>query len=76
MKKKRREAGLSDTEEHKLFILRHLRCCSEINGEGGILEALSLNRSLSNVSLCITKRKPFDVLAEQTILNKSRGDWT
>ena len=39
-----------------------------------LLEALSLNRSLSDVTLCVTKRKPFDILAEQTILNKNRGD--
>ena len=50
--------------------------CSNSTLKRELLEALSLNRSLSDASLCITKRKPFDILAEQTILNKSRGDWT
>ena len=30
-----------------------------------LLETLSLNRVVSDVSLCLTKRKPFDMLAEQ-----------
>ena len=46
--------------------------CSNSTLKRELLEALSLNRSLSDVSLCVTKRKPFDILAEQTILNKSR----
>jgi DNA invertase Pin-like site-specific DNA recombinase len=40
-----------------------------------ILDAVCLNRSLSDVSLVTTKRKPFDVLAEGLDLKKSRGDW-
>ncbi len=39
-----------------------------------ILEAVSLNRTLSEDSLVITKRKPFDVLAEGSVLETSRGD--
>ena len=50
--------------------------CSNSTQKRQLLEALSLNRSVSDVSLCVTKRKPFDILAEQTIFNKSRGDWT
>ncbi len=30
-----------------------------------ILETVSLNRTLSDVSLCTQKRKPFDILAER-----------
>ena len=39
-----------------------------------LLESLSLNRTVSDVSLCITKRKPFDVLAEWPTFEKSRGE--
>jgi hypothetical protein len=39
-----------------------------------ILSALSLNRILSDTSLCLTKRKPFDLLAEGLLFNTSRGD--
>ncbi len=39
-----------------------------------ILDAVSLNRTLSDATLCIQKRKPFDVLAEGPFLEKSRGD--
>jgi hypothetical protein len=37
-----------------------------------ILSALSLNRTLSDVSLVIEKRKPFDILAEGLNLEQSR----
>ena len=40
-----------------------------------LLETLSLNRTVSDVSLCITKRKPFDILAERPKIEESRGDW-
>jgi hypothetical protein len=40
-----------------------------------ILDAVCLNRTLSDVSLVTTKRKPFDVLAERPDLKNSRGDW-
>lgn len=39
-----------------------------------ILECVSLNRTLTDVSLVLTKRKPFDYLAERPFLKKSRGD--
>lgn len=39
-----------------------------------ILDAVCLNRMLSDVTLVTTKRKPFDVLAERPFLKKSRGD--
>ncbi|MBM4103116.1 MAG: recombinase family protein [Planctomycetes bacterium] len=41
-----------------------------------LLESLSLNRAVSDVSLCITKRKPFDILAKRPKFEKSRGDRT
>ena len=41
-----------------------------------ILDAVYLNRLLTDVTLVTTKRKPFDVLAERPILKKSRSDWT
>ena len=40
-----------------------------------ILDAVCLNRTLSDVSLVTEKRKPFDVLAKRPDLKKSRGDW-
>ena len=36
---------------------------------------VSLNRALSDVSLCVTMRKPFDVLAEGLSLIDGRGEW-
>ena len=46
------------------------------NGEKReILETVGLNRTLSDVSLCLVKRKPFDVLAERAFLKVGRGDW-
>ena len=39
-----------------------------------ILECVSLNRTLSDTSLVLTKRKPFDFLAERPFLRNSRGD--
>lgn len=39
-----------------------------------ILDSVSLNRTLSDVSLCLAKRKPFDLLAEGLDPSKSRGD--
>ena len=41
-----------------------------------ILDAVCLNRTLSDVSLVTEKRKPFDVLAKRPDLKKSRGDKT
>ncbi len=40
-----------------------------------IIEAVSLNRAVSDVSLCVTKRKPFDILAERPSVTCGRGDW-
>jgi site-specific DNA recombinase len=40
-----------------------------------ILDAVCLNRILSDVKLVTTKRKPFDALVERPDLEKSRGDW-
>jgi len=41
-----------------------------------ILESLSLNRTLGHLTLALTKRKPFDVLAEGLVSKNSRDDWT
>ena len=38
-----------------------------------LLDCVSLNRNLSDVSLVTQKRKPFDFLAERPFLNNSRG---
>ena len=43
-------------------------------GKQRILRALSLNRTLSDTSLCITKRKPFSFLTERLPVRLSRGD--
>ena len=40
-----------------------------------ILDAVCLNRTLSDVTLVAAKRKPFDVFAERLDLKNSRGDW-
>ena len=40
-----------------------------------ILDSVCLNRTLTDVSLVTTKRKPFDVFAERLDLENSRGDW-
>ena len=40
-----------------------------------ILRTISLNRVLSDVTLCVEKRKPFDVFAERLSLGFGRGDW-
>jgi len=37
-----------------------------------ILDCLSLNRTLSDVSLCVSKRSPFDVLAKRAFLKYGR----
>lgn len=39
-----------------------------------ILDAVCLNRVLSDANLVTTKRKPFDILAERLDLKNSRGD--
>ncbi len=40
-----------------------------------ILDSVCLNRSLSDVNIVTTKRKPFDVFAERLEMENSRGDW-
>ena len=40
-----------------------------------ILECVSLNRLLSDTSLYLEKRKPFDILAEGLSFKDGRGDW-
>jgi hypothetical protein len=40
-----------------------------------ILTCVSSNRTLSDVSLSLEKRKPFDILAERPSFATSRGDW-
>jgi hypothetical protein len=39
-----------------------------------ILDLVCLNRTLTDVTLVTTKRKPFDVFAEGLVLENSRGD--
>ena len=39
-----------------------------------ILDSVCLNRTLSDINLVTTKRKPFDVIAERPKIEKSRGD--
>lgn len=39
-----------------------------------VLDLVCLNRSLNDVSLVTTKRKPFDIFAERLDLKNSRGD--
>lgn len=39
-----------------------------------ILDSVSLNRTISDVSLCLTKRKPFDLLIKGPKSEESRGD--
>ena len=38
-----------------------------------LLDCVSLNRSLSDVSLYMVRRKPFDIFAERPFLKNSRG---
>ena len=41
-----------------------------------LLETLSLNHAVSDVSLCIIKRKSFDIVAERPKSKENRGDRT
>lgn len=47
---------------------------SKIPQRRAILEAVSLNRQLSDTSLCVTKRKPFRELAERLPVGITRGE--
>ncbi len=40
-----------------------------------ILEIICLNFRLDDASLCPIWRKPFEVLAEGLLVQRSRGDW-
>jgi hypothetical protein len=47
---------------------------SSAAGKRGILTAVSLSRTLGDVTLCLQKRKPFDLLAERLSATTNRGD--
>src|SRR5690606_19578989 len=49
---------------------------SKMGGKQRILRAVSLNRTLNDVTLCLEKRKPFSCLTERLPVRTSRGDWT
>ena len=40
-----------------------------------LLRAFSLNRTVTDVTLCLEKRKPFSFLTERLPVRTSRGDW-
>ena len=40
-----------------------------------ILDSVCLNRTLTDLNLDATKRKPFDVFAKGLEIKNSRGDW-
>ena len=48
---------------------------SNAAGKREILTAVSLNRTMGDVTLCLQKRKPFDLLAERPSVTTNRGDW-
>ena len=48
---------------------------SKMDSKQRILRAFSLNRTLGDVTLVMTKRKPFSFLAERLPVRTSRGDW-
>lgn len=47
---------------------------SKMSEKRAILDAVSLNRTLSDVTLVTTKRKPFCYLAERPPVSSTRGD--
>ena len=47
---------------------------SKMDQKREILDAVSLNRILGDVSLVVEKRKPFDELAKRPSVTSSRGD--
>lgn len=49
---------------------------SKMDQKREILESVSLNRMLGDVTLVVEKRKPFDELAKRPFVTNSRGDWT
>lgn len=48
---------------------------SKMAGKQRILRTISLNRTLSDTTLCLKKRKPFSFLSERPSIQPSRGDW-
>ncbi len=54
--------------------LREQWLTADYNAKRRILEIICLNCTLDDVTLCLTMRKPFDVLAEGLINEKSRDD--
>ena len=48
--------------------------CSNNTLKRELLEILCLNRTVSDVSLCVTKKKPFDILAERPKIEENRRD--
>jgi DNA invertase Pin-like site-specific DNA recombinase len=49
------------------------RLGSKMEDKRTILDQLSLNQTLSDTTLCLVKRKPFDILAEGLSVQPSRG---
>ncbi len=47
---------------------------SKIAGKQRILRSISLNRTVSDTTLCMEKRKPFSILAERLPVRTSRGE--
>jgi len=47
---------------------------SKMGGKQRILRAVSLNRTLNDVTLCLKKRKPFSCLTERLPVRTSRGE--
>ena len=47
---------------------------SKIAEKRELLETVSLNRTLGDVTLIAEKRKPFDIVAERPSIQLSRGD--
>ena len=48
---------------------------SKMDAKREILGEIALNRTLSDVTLCLKKRKPFDVLVKRPSVQSHRGDW-
>jgi hypothetical protein len=48
---------------------------SKIEQKRDILTAISLNRQLSDTTLCLTKRSPFDIAAKGRDFDNGRPDW-
>ena len=77
------EAGDLDPERGKLALTvfdfsqklaEHWRG-SKFDVRREILECVTSNRAISDTTLCLVKRKPFDFLAEQAFLKDGRGSW-